>query len=186
MAEHVCPWWMGRLLLNPWRQWTIRPERLLGQFVQAGMTVLEPGPGMGFFTLTLARLAGPEGRVVAVDLQPKMLDGLRRRAQKAGLAERIETRVAQPNALGVADLAGGVDFVLASAVVHEVPSVERFFLEVAGVLRPGAAILLLEPKGHVKEEKFADELRLARAAGLEVVSHPAVRGSHAAVLRKAV
>jgi SAM-dependent methyltransferase len=124
--------------------------------------------------------------VVVVDLQPKMLEGLRRRAQNAGLAERIETRVAQPNTLGVADLACTVDFVLASAVVHEVPSAERFFAEVAGALRPGAAVLLLEPKGHVKEEKFATELRIARAAALDVVSHPVIRGNQTAVLRKPV
>jgi ubiquinone/menaquinone biosynthesis C-methylase UbiE len=186
MAERVCPWWMGRLLLNPWRQWTIRPEHLLAQYVREGITVLEPGPGMGFFTLTLARLAGAQGRVVAVDLQPKMLDGLRRRAQKAGLAERIETRIAQSDALGIGDLAGSVDFVLASAVVHEVPSVRRFFEEIAGALRPGGAVLLVEPKGHVKEGKFASELEAAHATGLEVVSRPAIRGNHTAVLRKPV
>jgi len=176
---------MGRLLLNPWRQWTIRPERLLRQYVRAGMTVLEPGPGMGFFTLTLARLAGEHGRVIAVDLQPKMLEGLRRRARKAGLEERIETRIAQRDALGLGDLAGGVDLVLASAVVHELPSVERFFAEVAGVLRPGAVVLLMEPKGHVKDEKFASELEAACTAGLEASSQPAIRGNYAAVLRKA-
>ncbi|HTV14181.1 MAG TPA: class I SAM-dependent methyltransferase [Acidobacteriaceae bacterium] len=186
MAERVCPWWMGRLLLNPWRQWRMQPERLLEPYVRAGMTVLEPGPGMGFFTLTLARLVGAQGRVIAVDLQPKMLEGLRRRAQRAGLAERIETRVAGSDSLGIGDLAVGVDFVLASAVVHEVPPVERFFEEIASVLRPGGAILLAEPKGHVTEEKFAGELRAADGAGLQVVSHPALRGSLTAVLRRPV
>jgi ubiquinone/menaquinone biosynthesis C-methylase UbiE len=37
------------------------------------MTVLEPGPGMGFFTLELARRVGAPGRVIAVDIQPKMI-----------------------------------------------------------------------------------------------------------------
>jgi ubiquinone/menaquinone biosynthesis C-methylase UbiE len=175
---------MGRLLLNPWRKWTLRPERLLERYVRPGMVVLEPGPGMGFFTLTLAHLAGAQGRVIAVDLQPRMLDGLRRRAQNTGLAERIETRVAQPDALGIGDLVGSVDFVLASAMVHEAPSAERFFAEVAGALRPGAEVLLLEPKGHVKDDKFAGELAASRAAGLEVVNHPAIRGTHTALLRK--
>ena len=50
------------------------------------MTVLEPGPGMGFFTLELARIVGPEGRVVAVDVQPKMVEGLQKRARRAGLS----------------------------------------------------------------------------------------------------
>ncbi|HKN08101.1 MAG TPA: methyltransferase type 11, partial [Pseudomonadota bacterium] len=42
---------------------------------------------MGFFTLELARLVGPEGRVIAVDLQPQMIAGLRRRAERAGLID---------------------------------------------------------------------------------------------------
>ena len=58
------------------------------------MTVLEPGPGMGFFTLELARLVGPEGRVIAVEVQPQMIAGLRRRAERATLIDRIETRPA--------------------------------------------------------------------------------------------
>lgn len=184
MAERVCPWWMGRVLLNPWRHWKMQPERLLEHYVRAGMTVVEPGPGMGFFTLSLARLAGAQGRVIAVDRQPKMLDELRRRAQSAGLAERIETRVAEPDTLGIGDLAGTVDFVLASAVVHEVPSAQRFFEELAAALRPGSSLLLMEPHGHVTEEKFARELKAANAAGLQVVSQPELWGNHTALLRK--
>lgn len=54
------------------------------------MTVLEPGPGMGFFTLALARLVGPSGKVIALDLQPKMIAALKRRVAKANLLSRIE------------------------------------------------------------------------------------------------
>jgi len=48
------------------------------------MTVLEPGPGMGFFPLEALQMVGSNGRVVAVDVQPKMLEVLRRRARRAG------------------------------------------------------------------------------------------------------
>ncbi|MGO9423029.1 methyltransferase domain-containing protein [Roseiarcus sp.] len=65
------------------------------------MIVLEPGPGMGFFTLELARLVGPEGRVVAVDVQPKMIAGLRRRAERAGLLDRIDVRVAPESTMAL-------------------------------------------------------------------------------------
>ncbi len=68
------------------------------------MTVFEPGPGMGFFTIELARRVGPTGRVVAVDIEPRMLAGLRRRAAKAGLLERIDLRLAQTRTLGIVDL----------------------------------------------------------------------------------
>ena len=94
MAERVCPPWMGYLLINPLRKLLEKPNKLLGQFVEEGMTVLEPGSGMGYFTLPLARMVGPEGRVVAVEIQPKMLAVLERRAHKAGLSQRIELRQA--------------------------------------------------------------------------------------------
>jgi SAM-dependent methyltransferase len=185
MAERVCPWWIGYLLASPVRRWIAgSPEKLLAPYVREGMTVLEPGPGMGFFTLPLAVLAGPAGRVVAVDIQPKMLEGLRRRAQKAGLLPRIETRLVQPDSMGLGDLKGAVDFVMAFAMVHEMPSPETFFREAAATLRLGGLLLLAEPAGHVKPDGFAKELEAARKAGLELVSRPEIRRSLAAVLSK--
>ncbi len=184
MAEHVCPWWMGYLLVSPLRRAFLNPARILAPYVRAGMTVLEPGPGMGFFTLDLARLAGPSGRVVAVDVQSRMLDALRRRAAKAGLADRVTTRLAQPDGLGVGDLAGQADFVLAFAVVHELPNARTFFAEAAASLRPGGALLLAEPTGHVSADAFEDELRAAAAAGLTVQERPSIRSSRAALLIK--
>ena len=80
MAHRICPWWLGYWLVSPLRKLRENPSKALAPFVREGMVVLEPGPGMGFFTLAVARLVGPEGRVVAVDLQPKMLASLERRA----------------------------------------------------------------------------------------------------------
>ena len=185
MAERVCPWWLGYWLASPIRKWiTEDPKKLLAPYVCAGMTVLEPGPGMGFFTLPLARMVGPGGRVVAVDLQPKMLTELKRRAGKSGLLERIETRQAEPNRLLIADLKDKVDFALAFAVVHEMPSAEGFFAETAAALKPAALLFFAEPSGHVDDEKFHAELEAARKAGLETAGAPQVRGSRAALLRK--
>lgn len=86
MAQHVCPWWIGYFLASPIRRISFDPRKILAPFVSEGMTVLEPGPGMGFFTLELARAVGPKGRVVAVDVQAKMLAALERRARRAGLS----------------------------------------------------------------------------------------------------
>lgn len=186
MADRLCPWWIGYLLVSPIRRWlTEKPEQLLAPYIREGMTILEPGPGMGFFTLTLASLAGPTGHVVAVDVQEKMLEGLRDRAKKAGLQDRIETRLAPEDSMGIGDLKGAVDFVLAFAMVHEMPSAKQFFLEAAAALKPGGLMLLAEPSGHIKPDAFAAELEAAHAAGLEVVKRPQVRRSLAAVLSKA-
>jgi ubiquinone/menaquinone biosynthesis C-methylase UbiE len=77
------------------------------------MTVFEPGPGMGFFTLELARRVGDTGRVVAVDVQPRMIAGLKRRATRERLLDRIDTRVVASESMGLTDLTGKADFTLA-------------------------------------------------------------------------
>jgi SAM-dependent methyltransferase len=132
----------------------------------------------------MLRMIGPAGRIVAIDIQTKMLESLRRRAMKAGTLERIDTRLAQPGSLDIADLRDRVDFVLAFAVVHELPSPVAFFHEAATAMKAGARMLFAEPSGHVKPEKFQAELDAARAAGLEVTAQPSIRKNLAAVLRK--
>jgi SAM-dependent methyltransferase len=184
MSERVCPWWLGYLLASPLRRLTCNPAKLLAPHVREGMTVIEPGPGMGFFTLELARLVGPSGRVVALDIQPRMLDRLKKRAAKAGLLERVDARLVAPGSMGLTDLAGAVDFALVYAVLHELPSADAFFTEAADALRPGACLLLVEPAGHVKADKFQAELKAAAQAGLEVLDRPSVGRSHAALLKK--
>ena len=184
MPHSVCPWWLGYLLASPLRRLQHDPARILAPYVREGMTVLEPGPGMGFFTLELARGVGASGRVLAVDIQPKMLDRLKRRATRAGLQARLDIRLAQPDSLGLASEAGTVDFVLAFAVVHEMPSHRAFFQEAAQAMKPGARLLLAEPAGHVKPALFEAELASAAEAGLRVSERPAVRKSLAAVLTK--
>lgn len=180
----VCPWWIGYLLASPIRRLFQDPRAILSPHVKPGMTVLEPGPAMGFFTLELARLVGPSGRVVAVDIQPRMLASLRRRAARAGLAECIDARLAEPGSLGVADLAGAVDFALAFAMVHEFRDDEGFFRQVAAALKPGGTVLLAEPHHHVSPERFAGQLEAAARTGLALVERPPIRGSLTAVLRR--
>jgi len=184
MAQRVCPWWIGYLLASPLRRLLQDPAAILGPYVAEGMTVLEPGPGMGFFTLELARRVGPTGRVVAVDLQPKMLEGLRRRAARAGLADRIETRLTGADGLGVDDLAGRVDLAVAIAVVHELPDAGRFFAEVAQALAPGGRLLLAEPRGHVSDGEFAGTLAAAAASGLREVDRPSIPRSVSALMAR--
>lgn len=169
---HVCPWWLGYLLASPVRRLFNSPSKLLAPHVHEGMTVLEPGPGMGFYTLELARLVGGSGRVIAVDVQSRMLDGLRRRAAKAAVLDRLDARLAKPDSLNLDDLAGSVDFTLAVAVVHELPDAAQFFREVAGASKPGARLLVVEPAGHVSAAHFETELQAARDAGFRVVESP--------------
>ena len=110
----------GVFLLNPFRRLYQKPEIILAPLAEPGMTVLEVGPGMGFFSLPLARLAGSGGKVICVDVQEKMLHVLKRRAEAAGLAERIVARSCTSASLSLDDLGEQIDFAFVFAVVHEV------------------------------------------------------------------
>jgi len=180
--HRVCPWWLGYLLASPLRKIACRPAKLLAPHIRPGMTVLEPGPGMGFFTLDMARLVGPAGRVIAIDIQPRMLARLQRRAARAGVGDRLDARLAAPDSLGIADLAGTVDFTLAFAMVHEMPSAAAFFRQAAAASKPGARLLVAEPSGHVTGRAFEAEMQAARDAGFALVDSPAIGGNHAALL----
>lgn len=184
MTHRVCPWWLGYWLICPLRRRGQNPREILAPHVHEGVTVLEPGSGMGFFTLDLARLVGTSGRVVAVDIQPKMLDRMRRRAAQAGLLGRVDVRLASSDSMGITDLRGSIDFTLAFAVVHEFPDTASFFLEVAAASKPGASLLLAEPSGHVRASEFDSELEAASQAGFHLADRPIIRSSQAALLKK--
>ena len=186
MAGRVCPPWIGYLLLNPVRKLLEDPNKLLGEFVREGMVVLEPGCAMGFFTLPVARMVGPRGRVVAVEIQAKMLDVLKRRAQRAGLLDRIELRHAEPGKLGLTDLAGKVDLVIALHMVHEVPDQGSFIAEVGETLKPGGKLLIVEPKHHVSQDRFEATLAIAERNGFKCGTTLTRKGRRGAVLSKAL
>jgi len=184
MAERVCPVWIGYLLACPLRRLLQNPKKILSPHVRPDQTILEIGPGMGFFSLPMAKMVGPGGKVVCVDLQPRMLEGLRGRAQKAGLADRIETRLCTEDSLSIDDLAGRIDFALAFAVVHEVPDPKGLFSQIHQVLKPGASCLVAEPNGHVSAEDFRGMVSMVQTHGFDVADRPQIRGSLAVVLRR--
>ena len=163
--HRVCPWYSGYLLASPLRRLLENPERMLRPYVRPGITVLEPGSGMGFFSLPLARLVGAEGRVVCVDLQPRMIEGLRRRARRANVLDRIETAACSPDDLNIGTWAGRIDLAVVIHVIHEVPDADRFLRQIHAALRPGGTLVIIEPKGHVTPTRFEETLALAEAVG---------------------
>jgi len=142
--------------------------------------VLEIGCGWGSFALTAAGEYG--ARVTGITLSPAQAELARRRIAAAGLADRIEARLAGKGSLGVDDLAGKVDLVLAFAVLHELPDLGRFFAEVRRTLAPGGQVLVAEPSGHVSGTDFEATLAAAVRAGFRRETGPAIRRSITAVL----
>jgi len=183
-GQRVCPWWLGYFLANPLRRLVQKPEKILGPYVKDGMTVMDVGSAMGFFTLPLAKLVGDRGRVIAVDLQEKMIRSLQRRAQRAGLGGRIETRICSSTSLKIDDLAGSVDVALAFAVLHEMPDSAVAISSIAQSLKGGGLFLMAEPTGHVSAEGFRQASEVAFQQGLEIMTKPVIWHSHALVLRK--
>jgi 2-polyprenyl-3-methyl-5-hydroxy-6-metoxy-1,4-benzoquinol methylase len=175
---------MGYFLLNPLRRFMQDPVRILSPYVHEGMTVLEIGPGMGYFTIPLARMVGLSGRVVSVDIQQKMITALCKRAAQAGLRDRIETRLISADTLGVNDLEGRFDFTLAFAVVHEEPNQAALFREVHAALKPGGTLLMADPRSHFSQNEYEGALARAAEAGFVKTGEPAIWKSRAVVLRK--
>ena len=164
MSEHhVCPWWLAYTFDNPLRRLIHNPRKILSGYVKEGMTVMDVGCGMGYFTLGLAELVGDAGKVIAVDLQQQMLDITLKRATKKGLEHRIILHRAAPTAIGFTT---PVDFVLAFWMVHETPDPEKFFAEIVSILKPAGKIVYTEPAFHVPEKKYHKILSAAKKSGL--------------------
>jgi SAM-dependent methyltransferase len=178
-AAEVCPWWFCRAFDNPLRRLVHDPERILAGLVQPGQTALDLGCGMGYFSIPLARLVGPARRVICVDLQEQMLAGVRRRAERAGVADRIRLHRAGPDGIGLAETA---DFALAFWMLHEVPDQASFLSEVRTCLAPGGRLLIVEPRIHVSGAAFERSVEIAGGVGLVPVARPEVALSRAVVL----
>ncbi len=184
MAEKVCPAWLGYFLASPLRKIIHPPQTILTPYVKEGMTVLDIGCGMGFFSIPLARMVGARGKVICVDMQEKMLKELQKRARRAGISTRIETRLCYQHTIGLQNLPEKIDFVLAFAVVHEVPDPARFFAELSATIVPNGRVLLAEPKGHASEKEFTGTLSTARRLGFTVMESPRILLSRSVLLKK--
>lgn len=181
MDDHVCPWWLAVTFDNPLRRFIHNPDKIFNGWLSSGQTAIDLGCGMGYFSIALARRVGDTGRVIAVDLQDKMLQAVQRRATKAGLAARLQLQRCQPETL---NLQVQADFILAFWMVHEVPDTRRFLQEVRAALKPDGRFLLVEPLLHVSAANFQRTLDLAGQVGLQLAASPAVNLSRAALLTR--
>jgi len=177
--------WEGYFLSSPLRRLRHDPRKILGPYVSAGMTVLDVGCGMGFFSLALAKMVGAEGRVVAIDLQPKMIQVLSRRAAKAGLSGSIDARVSRTkDRLGIDELASSIHFALAFGVIHELSAKPGIIAQIHEALIADGRFLLVEPRAHISTHDAAQTEELVQRAGFSIMEHQAIKGCHAVLLEK--
>jgi ubiquinone/menaquinone biosynthesis C-methylase UbiE len=179
--KHVCPWWLCFTFDNPLRKLIHDPNKILAPYISPGSTAIDIGAGMGYFTLPLCRLVGKSGRVMAVDIQARMLRALEKRAAKAGGIPQLTTHLGTPEGIGVRDKA---DFVLTFWMMHEAPNREDLFREIHAVLKEGGICLLAEPKIHVNAGAFALEVEAAQATGLIIKDRPQIALSRSVLLTR--
>lgn len=178
--QGTCPWWICFTFDNPIRRIIQNPDRILERQVKEGQIVYDIGCGMGYFSLTLARMVGETGTVICVDLQRQMLAAASRRAEHVGLVNRIRFKQCTQQSLELDTIA---DFALAFWMVHEVPDKQRFLGEIIRALKPGGTLLLVEPKIHVTRQGFNATIATARSIGFQLAGEPKVPLSMAALLR---
>ena len=184
MSERVCPFWIGYILASPVRKLIQNPSKILSPYIRHDFTVLDVGTAMGYFSLPMAEMVKPNGKVICVDMQQKMLNVLRKKAGKAGLSDRIETVLCSQDSLNLEAFTGKVDFALLFAVLHEVPGQARCFQQISKALKTGGLLLFSEPAGHVSLSAFWESVSLAEKNNFKVIEHPKIKRSHSVLFEK--
>jgi ubiquinone/menaquinone biosynthesis C-methylase UbiE len=155
------------MLLARGRRWLHAPAAMLETFgVTPGDTVLELGPGPGYFTVEAARLAGERGRLVCLDVQPGMIALLRSR-----LAEH-EVKNAHPllgDATRLPLASAAIDCAFLVTVLGEIPDRPAALVELRRVIRPGGVLAITETLGDPDYMLESGTRDLCRASGFDVL-----------------
>ncbi len=155
------------LLLHPLRALMHPVGQMLEKFrVKRGDTVLELGPGPGYFTIAASQAVGPTGRLLCLDLQPEMLGMLRLRLDDQHVAN---THLVAGDALNLPLADDSVDAAFLVTVLGEIPDRPQSIAELRRVLKP-AAVLSISESLTDPDYMFEYSVRdLCRANGFEVL-----------------
>ena len=160
------PEFMANLIDHPLRRRLQPPyETAVRHGLEPGMTVLEVGPGSGTYTLGAAQRVGPEGKLVTVDIEPKMITRVLRRVQREGV-ENVEARVADVYDLPYDN--GTFDVVYMIAVIGEIPDPVRAMKEFSRVLLPSGKLVFSELLADPDYPLAGTLIRIAGAAGFQL------------------
>jgi arsenite methyltransferase len=107
------------------------------RLLAAGERVVDVGSGAGIDSLIAARMVGPLGHVIGVDMTPAMLAKARLAALQAGL-HNLDFRAGTAEALPICD--GWADVVISNGVLNLMPDKHAGLAEMARVLKPGGRI----------------------------------------------
>jgi ubiquinone/menaquinone biosynthesis C-methylase UbiE len=119
-----------------------KPEAALDALrIRPGMTIADVGAGTGYMSLRMAARTGPTGKVYAEDIQPEMLQLLRRNEARAGIAN-VETVLGTESDPKLP--AGKMDLILLADVYHEFSQPQKMLRKLREALKPDGRLVLLE------------------------------------------
>ena len=136
------PAMLTNLIDNPLRR-RIQPplETARRHAIKTGMKVLDVGPGNGTYTIAAARTVGESGSVIAIDIEPKIIERLRQRIQAESIVN-LDARVADAYALPFDD--GFFDLITMITVIGEIPDPVRAMKEFHRVLASSGKLVFSE------------------------------------------
>ncbi|MFM2218414.1 MAG: hypothetical protein RL240_2732 [Planctomycetota bacterium] len=155
MSYHGIPW-----LNRPERIQEENPEEMLEQLkVQPGMTVCDMGCGDGYYTIELARRVGPTGKVIAVDIQPEMLQELSRRCEQNNL-KNVDMILGLPHDPKLPE--GKLDLILMVDVYHEFSNPIEMLDSMHKSLKKDGRIALVEFRGEDPQVPIKPEHKMTK------------------------
>ncbi len=152
-----------------------KPDEVVAALgLRSGGVACDLGVGPGVFAIRMARTVGPEGRVHAIDVEPRMLDVLARRAKEAGVSNVLPSLA--PGAGEAALPPEPCDVILTVNTFHHFHDGSATLRKLATRLAPGGRLAVVDfhagelPVGPPAEHKVSRDafLDAAAAAGLEV------------------
>lgn len=179
-----CPSWLGWLVErdNPFTRIN-RAAAIIGSLdLRPGMTVLDIGCGPGRLTIPAAKAVGPEGRVIAVDVQPEMLQRAEAKAQAAGLGNIRFIRATV--GCGGLDDVQQADRALLVTVLGEIPDREMALREIHDALAPGGILSVTEVIFDPHFQSQGTVRRLAAETGFHEIALHGRRLAYTMLLQK--
>lgn len=162
------PAFIGRFLDSDFRRKMQLPADVISRSgIKPGMKVLEVGCGSGAFTVAVARAVGNEGEVHALDIQPGMLDQLRRKLTRPVNEDIRNIFVHQNSAYALPFPDGTFDVVYYVTVLQEIPDPVRALREAGRVLKNTGVIAVTEWLTDPDYVFASTTLRLGQEAGLK-------------------